>query len=147
MKISDEDKIYIYNRDEKQCYFCKTPLEFNQITFDHYMPRSKSGTMDVFNLVTCCKRCNKLKGSRVPEDCEDTILALFLKAVNDDRIRGCNMKIKHKELRSELLKIYKIEALTDHFIFQSSEKRFYVRDNMVYKFVYVATSPKAAFKE
>jgi hypothetical protein len=139
MKISDLDKVYIYNRDKKQCYFCKNPLKINALTFDHYLPRSKNGTMDVFNLVICCKRCNKLKGNRIPDNYEDTILELFLKAVNDNKIRGCNLKMKQVDLKNELLKINKIEAITDHFIFQSNDKRFYVKDNMVYKRVFVTT--------
>jgi CRISPR/Cas system Type II protein with McrA/HNH and RuvC-like nuclease domain len=140
MKIDDLDKLYIYKRDNKECYFCKKPLELNQTTLDHYLPRSKRGTMDVFNLVICCKKCNKLKGNKVPEDYKDTILELFLTAVRDNRIRGCNLKMPQRELRAELLKINKFEDITDQFIFQSNEKRYYIKNNHVVKFVYVATT-------
>jgi CRISPR/Cas system Type II protein with McrA/HNH and RuvC-like nuclease domain len=139
MKIDDLDKVYIYNRDKRECYFCKKPLELNQTTLDHYFPKSKKGTMEIFNLVTCCKRCNKQKGNRVPEDYKDTILELFLQAVRDNRIRGCNLKMPQRDLCVELLKINKFEAITDQFIFQSDEKRFYIKNNHVAKIIYVTT--------
>lgn len=140
MKIDELDKLYIYKRDNGECYFCKKPLELNQSTLDHYLPKSKKGTMDVFNLVICCKKCNKLKGNKIPEDYKDIILELFLSAVRDDKIRGCNLKIPHKELKAELLKVNKFEDITDHFIFQSNEKRFYIKNNKVFKFIYVTTT-------
>jgi CRISPR/Cas system Type II protein with McrA/HNH and RuvC-like nuclease domain len=140
MKIDDLDKLYIYKRDKKECYFCKKPLEFNKITFDHYLPKSKKGTMDVFNLVICCKKCNKLKSNKIPEDYKDKILELFLQAVKDNKIRGAGIKMPQKELKQELLRINKFEDITEHFIFQSNEKRYYIKNNSVFKFVFVATT-------
>lgn len=145
MKIDDLEKIYIFNRDNKECYFCKKPLELNQMTLDHYLPKSKKGTMDVFNLVTCCKKCNKSKSNRIPENYKDLILELFLRAVRDNQIKGNNLKIPQRELREELLQVNKIEDVTDHFIFQSSEKRYYVKNNRVFKFVYVKTRSEEFF--
>lgn len=139
MKIDDLEKVYIYNRDNKACYFCKKPLELNQITLDHYLPKSKRGTRDVFNLVTCCKKCNKLKSNKIPENYKDIILELFLIAVKDNQIKGSNLKLPQRELREELLKVNKIEDVTEHFIFQSKEKRYYVKNNRVFKFIYVST--------
>jgi hypothetical protein len=139
MKIDDLNKEYIFKRDNKACYFCKKPLEMNQVTLDHYLPKSKKGTMDVFNLVTCCKKCNKSKSNKIPENYSDIILGLFIKAVLDNQIKGCNLKMPQKFLRSELLAVNKIEDVTDHFIFQSNEKRYYVKNNQVYKIIYVKT--------
>lgn len=39
---------------------------FEDITFDHWYPRSLGGTWDVENLRMMHKRCNALKGDRVP---------------------------------------------------------------------------------
>lgn len=139
MKIYDFDKVYIYKRDKKECFFCKKPLELNQTTLDHYYPRSLKGTIDIFNLVISCKRCNKAKGSKIPENYKEIILELFLRAVEDNKIRGCNLKIPQRELRAELLKVDKFEAITHQFIFQSKEKRFYIKNNSVVKYIYVST--------
>lgn len=139
MKIKDIDKQYIYERDNKKCFFCGKLLKYNKITLDHYLPRSKKGTTDVFNLVTCCKFCNISKGNRIPNDYKETILNLFLKAVHDNRITKASIKIPQKELSTELSKVVRIEDLTDNFIFQSNTKRFYIKNNKVYKIVHLAS--------
>lgn len=138
MNIKNSDKLYIYNRENRQCFFCGKILKYNQITLDHYIPKSKKGTKDIFNLVLSCKQCNKLKGNRIPEDYENTILNLFLKAVEDNHITGSGLKVPQKVLKEDLLKINRIEALTTNFVFQSNIKRFYVKNNMVFKIVHVA---------
>lgn len=140
MNIDELEKEYIYNRDNRACYFCRKPLEPDQVTLDHYLPKSKKGTTDVFNLVVCCKKCNKRKSNLIPEDYRKIILELFLRAVEDNQIRGSNLKMPQKELRAELMHVNKMEDVTDHFIFQSNEKRYYVRNNRVFKFIYVATT-------
>ncbi|MBV7275399.1 HNH endonuclease [Clostridiaceae bacterium UIB06] len=140
MNIKDTDKLYIYERDNKKCFFCGKPLKYNKITLDHYLPKSKKGTNDVFNLVTCCKFCNISKGNKIPKDYKETILYLFLKAVYDNRINKASLKISKKELSDELSNVDKVEDLTDHFVFQSNTKRFYIKNNKVYKIVHLASS-------
>ncbi|WP_051541864.1 HNH endonuclease [Clostridium lundense] len=137
MNIPNSDKQYIYIRDNEKCYYCKKNLKLNKITLDHFLPKSKRGTTDVFNLVTCCKFCNKLKSNKIPENYEETILKLFIKAVEDNRILGSGLKISQKELKEELLKVNKIEDLTNNFIFQSPDKRFYVKNNRIFKIIYL----------
>lgn len=139
MNIKDTDKLYIYERDNKRCFFCGKLLKYNKITLDHYLPKSKKGTTDVFNLVICCKFCNISKGNKIPKDYKETILNLFLKAVYDNRIDKASLKISKEELSTELSKVDRVEDLTDHFIFQSNTKRFYVKNNKVYKIVNLAS--------
>lgn len=93
--------------------------------------------MDIFNLVTCCKFCNIMKGNKIPKDYEEVILRLFLRAVQDNRIVKASLKIPQKELNVELSKVDKIEDLTDYFIFQSYNKRFYIKNNKVFKVVHL----------
>lgn len=140
MSIKNINKQYIYLRENKKCYFCGKPLKYHQITLDHYIPRSKKGTEDIFNLVTCCRKCNKLKDNFLPEDHEDIVLMQFLRAVEDGRILGENLKISHKTLKNELLNVNRLEALNDYFIFQSPTKRFYIKNNKVIKIVVVTQS-------
>ncbi len=139
MNIKDTDKLYIYERDDKKCFFCGKSLKYNKITLDHYLPKSKKGTTDVFNLVTCCKFCNISKGNKIPKDYKETILNLFLKAVYDNRIDKASLKISKKELSTELSNVDRVEDLTDHFIFQSNTKRFYIKNNKVYKIVHLVS--------
>lgn len=41
---------------------------FDDITFDHWFPKSLGGTWDISNLRMMHKRCNALKGDLVPND-------------------------------------------------------------------------------
>lgn len=73
MKIDELDKLYIYNRDNKECYFCKKPLEFNQITFDHYLPKSKKELWTFLILLLVAKSAISLRGTK----CQTIILIRF----------------------------------------------------------------------
>jgi 5-methylcytosine-specific restriction endonuclease McrA len=66
------EKMY---QEQKECEYCKTPLELDQTTIDHKHPLSRGGTDDRENLVICCKTCNMLKG--------DMTVAEFIAAGRD----------------------------------------------------------------
>lgn len=80
------DKPYVYRREGGRCYHCHKPLAMHKTTLDHYLPRSKGGTYDVFNLVASCKRCNHHKESQIPVDVDAVHLGLFKQAVSDKKI-------------------------------------------------------------
>jgi len=75
------DKKYIYERDKGICTFCGRELLLRQISLDHYLPKSKGGPDDIFNLVLSCKKCNEYKKSRIPPDYKDKIIELFKKVL------------------------------------------------------------------
>lgn len=137
MNLRNKDKLYIYKRDNKKCFYCAKKLLLKQITLDHYLPLSKGGTDDIFNVVISCKKCNKLKNDSIPDQFEETILVLLKRAVKDDMIIGKSLNIDNKKLKEEMLKIERIECITDHFVFQSKDMRFYIKDNFVIKVIYL----------
>lgn len=47
------------------CAKCGRPLPLEKTTIDHLIPKYRSGTDDMSNLIPMCKRCNKQKGSRI----------------------------------------------------------------------------------
>jgi 5-methylcytosine-specific restriction endonuclease McrA len=55
----------IYKRDNHQCVYCDSK---KQLTLDHVIPKSRGGSNDWTNLVTCCFKCNLKKGNRTPEE-------------------------------------------------------------------------------
>jgi hypothetical protein len=60
---------HITKRDGPNCFFpgCGAPFDSEEdITFDHWIPQSKGGTWHVDNLRLMHKRCNALKGDRMP---------------------------------------------------------------------------------
>jgi len=55
----------IYKRDGYQCVYCGSN---RHLTIDHVMPKSRGGSNDWTNLVTCCNKCNVFKSDRTPEE-------------------------------------------------------------------------------
>lgn len=137
MKIGNKDKLYIFIRDNKKCFYCGKNLKYRQITLDHFVPLSKGGKDEIFNLVTSCKKCNKLKADILPENFSDTILHLFIKAVNDGKIIGKGINMDNKILRNKLTEVERVEITSDFFIFQSKIMRFYIKNSFVQKIVYL----------
>lgn len=59
--ISQEKREEIYERDSRKCVYCSSK---DSLTIDHMTPRSRGGSDDLDNLVTCCKSCNSRKGTK-----------------------------------------------------------------------------------
>jgi 5-methylcytosine-specific restriction endonuclease McrA len=57
----------VFARDQYLCQYCGIKVNLRCATLDHVIPRSKGGTSDFLNLVTCCETCNRLKGARDPK--------------------------------------------------------------------------------
>lgn len=60
----------IYKRDGYQCVYCQSN---KFLTIDHVMPKSRGGSNDWTNLVTCCNKCNVYKSNRTPEEAGMTL--------------------------------------------------------------------------
>ena len=54
-------KEILLEQQEGRCHYCKDPLEIEDATWDHVIPKSKGGKRGS-NLVVACKRCNSAKG-------------------------------------------------------------------------------------
>lgn len=61
-------KKVLFNRDNWQCQFCGTKLNWENITIDHVMPSSRGGQTSWMNCVAACKPCNKRKANKTPEE-------------------------------------------------------------------------------
>lgn len=55
----------VYRRDGGECVYCGS---VKQLTLDHVIPKSKGGTNEWTNLVTCCHKCNLMKADRTPQE-------------------------------------------------------------------------------
>lgn len=63
--IRDEKRLAIYLRDGLACTYCRLPVEGESgLSLDHLIPRSKGGSNESTNLVTCCNTCNSSRGNR-----------------------------------------------------------------------------------
>lgn len=57
-------KWVLFNRDGWTCQYCGINLDWQTITIDHVIPRSRGGLTTWKNCVASCKKCNWKKGSR-----------------------------------------------------------------------------------
>ncbi len=120
-------KRYIYERDGRCCTYCGKELLFKQISLDHHFPRSRGGSDDVFNMVLSCRKCNKLKSSRIPQIYEENMIRLFQKALEDRRINISKVKFSHDELLKIAADIDRVEDFGgDCTVFQSPFYRILV---------------------
>ena len=65
VKFSREN---IYARDKYCCQYCGERLRSQELTCDHVVPRSRGGSTEWTNLVTCCPACNRKKGGKTPQE-------------------------------------------------------------------------------
>jgi CRISPR/Cas system Type II protein with McrA/HNH and RuvC-like nuclease domain len=133
-------KKYIYERDDRKCRFCQRELLFRKISLDHYLPKSKKGPDDLYNLVLCCKKCNKLKKNRTPSDYESVMIENFIKGIKDRKITAPGLGIKNKMLLEMAEAIERIEDIGEDVVFQSSKHRFYVKKGHIKKIVNIGES-------
>lgn len=61
-----QQKIWV--RDGLQCLYCGRQMGEIQLTVDHFIPLELGGANNERNYVSCCRRCNKDKGSQPPAD-------------------------------------------------------------------------------
>ncbi|MBF4693314.1 HNH endonuclease [Fusibacter ferrireducens] len=129
-------KAYVYQRDQGKCFHCGKSIRFNQTTLDHYFPKSRGGTEEFFNLVACCKFCNRMKKSVVPKDWLTINIELFKKAVLDGKVIS---QVEPKYNQDELVGLaHGIESIFRNKIntvFEGDGYRLYVKENKIYKMV------------
>lgn len=104
------------------------------MTVDHYAPRGAGGPTEIFNLVACCRRCNKEKYDRVPADADDVQIALFQRAVADGIITPDLSKIKEWDSWT-LSAIDTVYTIADGTVFEGGGYRYLVRRHQIKKAV------------
>lgn len=54
---------WLHGREWLECHYCGKRITDSEITLDHVKPVARGGSNYVSNLVPCCERCNRKKGS------------------------------------------------------------------------------------
>ena len=63
--FNDHDKRkLIYESDQWTCQYCGDKVTLENITLDHFIPKSKGGQNNKENLRTCCLMCNSIKSGK-----------------------------------------------------------------------------------
>lgn len=126
---------YIYFRDNCRCSYCLKQITLRNCTLDHYYPRAEGGPDAAYNLLLCCKACNKIKGSAIPDDWQEVFVLLFKKAVEDGIITPKDNRISLKQLAPL---VTRLEQLSKQAVFQGEGVRLYVTGNTVTSAVNIA---------
>lgn len=53
----------VYDRDNKECFYCGKSLTFEEATHEHLLATSKGGDNSDANTTVACKDCNLAAGS------------------------------------------------------------------------------------
>lgn len=61
-------RYHLFLRDLFTCQYCGRQFPAKELTFDHVMPRSRSGGSSWDNIVTACGPDNLRKGARTPKE-------------------------------------------------------------------------------
>lgn len=63
--IEKSKRLAIYRRDGMACVYCGSAIEDGvTLTLDHLICRDNGGSHAHTNLVTCCHKCNSVRGDR-----------------------------------------------------------------------------------
>jgi 5-methylcytosine-specific restriction endonuclease McrA len=57
-------KFNVHLRDKYRCQYCYDEFDFNELTYDHVVPRRDKGTTVWENIVSACGPCNQKKAHR-----------------------------------------------------------------------------------
>jgi hypothetical protein len=136
LRAKEAEKKYVYERDLGICFICGKPVKRNKMTLDHYYPKSLGGSTEVFNLVCCCKQCNRLKRSQVPKDWETVNIELFRRAILDKRMNLSGLAQNPAEVYELSKKVNAVIRTRFNIIFEAPGIRFYVADGRVSKIVF-----------
>jgi hypothetical protein len=67
---------YLFRRDQFLCMYCGGEFPVDNLSRDHILPVSRSGTDSWTNVVTACKRCNHRKANQTPEEARMQLIAV-----------------------------------------------------------------------
>jgi 5-methylcytosine-specific restriction endonuclease McrA len=68
------------------CFYCKEKIDFENITRDHFFPKSKGNTL-VQNKVFACRFCNSIKGHKSIEEFRESILnKIQTQVINESKL-------------------------------------------------------------
>lgn len=62
-----------YIKQGECCYYCKSKTPYEDITRDHFLPKSTGNTL-VNNKIFACRKCNSLKGDKSIDEFREYVL-------------------------------------------------------------------------
>ncbi|MBN2060605.1 MAG: HNH endonuclease [Deltaproteobacteria bacterium] len=85
----------IYARDRYKCQYCGGKFSSEELTYDHILPKSRGGSTEWENIVTCCVDCNRKKGGRTPREAS---MKLIRKPQRPSWVPAIRITVGYKEV-------------------------------------------------
>jgi len=113
-KINNQEVTFsrknIYIRDNYTCQYCNKKYEYNMLTYDHVIPKSKwgdkSSPTNWTNIVTACIGCNRKKGNKTPKQANMPLINLPTKP--NKNIRYLPISLQLLRIKNELPEEWKL---------------------------------------
>lgn len=113
--ISRERRLRIYERDGWRCVWCMCHVHPTaacgsiQATLDHIIPRCKGGSNASNNLITCCAKCNSMRGDTYWHDFArerarsfDTTVVTLFGRFKGQSLTGHSLRLVANEVRRRI---------------------------------------------
>lgn len=114
--ITPKRRRQIYDRDGWKCVWCKECLcqipgctNHGPATLDHITPRSEGGSNESTNLITCCMKCNRLRGNTYWHDFArerarsfDTTVVTLFGRFKGPTLTGHSLRLVANEIRRRI---------------------------------------------
>lgn len=72
---SDETRVYTLCNNS--CAYCKTPIAFADVEFDHFIPVKCGGYTEPKNMLPSCSQCNRGRGGKFNKDPYQWLMTKF----------------------------------------------------------------------
>lgn len=86
-ELLDEEKIYALCSNS--CAYCKTPVSFDELEFDHFIPIKLGGMTEPKNMLPSCSNCNRGRGGKFDKDPQVWLLQRFGATIGQEIYDGC----------------------------------------------------------
>lgn len=63
----------IFEKYNGRCAYCGNQITIDNMTIDHFDPKSKGGSLSIHNCLPSCKRCNEIKADGTIDSMRDKI--------------------------------------------------------------------------
>lgn len=89
VKFELEDEQRIYDIFNQSCAYCKTPIGFDELEFDHFVPVKKGGKTEPSNMLPSCPACNRGKGGKRDKDPYQWLIERFGEYYGEQIYQDC----------------------------------------------------------
>lgn len=89
VKFELEDEKKIYDLCNQSCAYCKIPVGFDELEFDHFIPVKLGGLTKPDNMLPSCPTCNRGKGGKRDKDPYQWLLTRFGAVIGEQIYLEC----------------------------------------------------------